>query len=84
MGGRAPAGATVGLYYDSPRAVESGDFLRTPTGRTYLIESVRIQGRGLHVGRQHLRATVMEAGHVPEPDARVLPIYWYGRSRGSA
>lgn len=75
----APAGALVGIYYDGWETVEPGDYLRTPTGRTYLIESNRIQQRGKHAGRQHLKGTVMEPEHQPEPDAKIHLIFWYKR-----
>jgi hypothetical protein len=74
----APVGREVGIYYDGAR-LEPGDGLRTPTGRLYLVTAVRVQRRGGHIGRQHLRAVVAEA---PAPDGvRVLPIHWYRRQR---
>lgn len=72
-------GESAAIYYDGWQQVEEGDYLRTPTGRTYLVQHVRIQAKGKHVGRQHLSAVVMEPDHVPEPDARVHPLYWYRR-----
>lgn len=67
------------LYYDGAAPVEPGDYIRTPTGRTYLVDSVRVQQKGYHVGRQHMLVTVMPSDHVPEDDAKVHPLYWYRR-----
>lgn len=75
------AGERALLYYDSTNRVLEGDYIRTQTGRTYLVDVVRIQQAGKHAGRQHLVCTVMPDGHDPEPDARVLPIAWYPRKR---
>lgn len=74
----APIGRDVGLYYDSPRAVAAGDYLQTPTGRTYLVRAVRVQAKGIHVGRKHIRAIVVDGATVAD-SATVHPIYWYKR-----
>jgi hypothetical protein len=76
----APAGAVVRIFYDGPELV-AGHFLRTATGRTYLVVSVRVQRRGRHTGRQHLACLVTERGptvrdHV---EGRVHPLHWYPR-----
>jgi hypothetical protein len=76
------AGETAALYVDVLQTVHVGDYIRTLTGRTYLVTAVRIQQRGKHVGRQHLKTVVMAPGHVVEPDAEVITIAWYARSRG--
>ncbi len=76
-----PAGSLVRLYYDSPRRVTAGDYLRTATtGRLYLVHRVRVQDRGKHKGRQHIVGIVMRPDHEVEADARVLPIQWYPRT----
>jgi hypothetical protein len=77
------AGERVWLTYDSPDVLEPGDYLRTGTGRTYLIDSVRVQRAGKHAGRQHLICTVMPDDHTPETDARVAEIRWYPRRKAS-
>lgn len=73
----AQVGSEVGLYYDAPFLLAAGDQLVTPTGRLYEIESVRVQSRGRHAGRQHLRATVLP------PDASCdgtrHELHWYRR-----
>lgn len=74
----APIGAQVGIYYDGFADVEIGDIIRTPTGRCYLVDTNRIQQRGMHIGRQHLRCTVIAETDVPA-DAEVHPIHWYPR-----
>lgn len=75
----APAGTEVGLYVDLPENVQPGHELWTQTGRRYLVTAVRVQLRGAHVGRQHLRCVVLE------PAARtrsvVHRIRWYKRGR---
>ena len=83
MRGRPP-GSLVSLYYDSPRRVEEGDVIQTPSGKRYRVESRRVQARGKHVGRQHFMATVL-ADDEPNPEGAVVhPIYWYDRSRSRA
>lgn len=75
----APIGRNVGLYYDGwVDDLAVGDFLRTATGRTYLITDLRRQTRGRHVGRYHLRCDVVPEDQ-PDVDDRVFPIHWYGR-----
>lgn len=77
---KAPVGAEVGLYYDSPRPIGEGDYLQTPTGRTYLILSVRVQARGQHAGRRkHLRAVVIDASDI-DPAGTIHPLHWYKRN----
>lgn len=76
------AGEHAWLYYDAvTRDVNDGDYIRTPTGRTYLIQGIRIQEKGKHAGRMHLSCIVMAADHVPEEDATVHPLHWYSRNR---
>ncbi len=78
----APAGAIVGIYVDLAQRVAIGDVIETKTGRRYSVLDVRVQGRGWHVGRQHLRVLVMVPGD-PLPDSGTLhPIRWYARGRG--
>lgn len=75
---KAP-GEPAKLYFDGWEQCEEGDYIRTRTGRTYLITKVRVQEKGKHAGRQHLQTIVMEKDHQPEPDAKVIAIYWYKR-----
>lgn len=77
---KAP-GESAAITYDGWQSVEQGDYLRTQTGRTYLVQDVRVQTRGKHTGRQHLSCVVMAPDHQPEPDATVHPLYWYPRTR---
>jgi hypothetical protein len=72
-------GEQARITYDSTARVREGDYIRTTTGRTYLVTGVRIQERGVHAGRQHLDTVVMEPDHITEPDAHVFPVYWYRR-----
>lgn len=79
---KAPDGAVVGIYYDSPRDVVEGDALVTPTGRAYVVVSLRRQTRGKHVGRWHLRCLVAPAEQLADDVVR-HPIRWYRRERRS-
>lgn len=72
-------GESASIYYDGWAQVAEGDYLRTPTGRTYLVTHVRVQERGIHKGRQHLQTVVMEPDHQTETDAVVHPLHWYQR-----
>lgn len=72
-------GEQARLYYDSPTPVEEGDFIQTPTGRTYLVTFVRIQTKGKHAGRQHLVTVVWDSEDPLPADAVVHPIRWYSR-----
>ena len=74
---KAPVGAFVRIYYDG-RPLSPGDYLLTPTGRLYQVITVRVQQRGKHRGRQHLRCLVDET---PIGGRRVLPLHWYPRVR---
>ena len=79
----APAGAAVGIYVDLVDEVAVGDVIQTQTGRRYLVLGRRVQLRGKHVGRQHLRCVVVERGDLAS--ACVHEIRWYRRARpGSA
>jgi hypothetical protein len=75
----APPGSLIRLYYDARERVERGDFIRTPTGRTYLIEAVRVQQRGKNKGRQHIVAMVMEPDFDLSDDDIVHPLHWHKR-----
>lgn len=75
-------GESAKLYIDTSMRVQEGDYIRTHTGRTYLITSVRTATRGVHAGtRQYLETIVMAPDHETEPDARIITISWYSRSR---
>lgn len=78
----APAGAVVRIFYDSPVRVAPDEYLVTPTGRTYLILSVRVAKRGKHAGRrQHLQCLVQRG---QPTEGRVHGIRWYKRQRRRA
>lgn len=75
-----PLGTTCKLHYDSPREVEAFDVIRTePAGTCYRVLEVRIQERGKHAGKKHLKCVRIAAGDVEEDDV-VRPLYWYQRS----
>ena len=78
MSGRQ-VGAVVGLYVDLVQPVAVNDAIRTSTGRTYQVLTVRVQLKGRHRGRQHLTCVVTDA----EPPAGVVihHIRWYKRTR---
>lgn len=77
---KAP-GERAWLYYDPVvgQVIEPGDYIRTTTGRTYLVDTTRVQQQGIHAGRVHMATTVMAPGHQPELDAVVHPLAWYHR-----
>lgn len=90
----APAGTEVGLYVDLVDRVEQNDVIETRSGRRYMVVSVRVQDRGKHRGRQHLRAMVLPPDTMPIVarqngdgidigPARVHRIRWYARHRAS-
>lgn len=74
----APLGAIVGIYWDGLAALQPGDHLRTPSGRQYQVVSVRVQKRGKHRGRQHLRCMVADRDLKPGNTYRLR---WYARGR---
>ncbi len=74
----APAGAIVVLYVDLVAQVAGGDVIETQTGRRYRVVLVRVQHRGRHAGRQHLRCLVL--GDDDEVGAATVHrISWYRR-----
>lgn len=82
----APAGAVVSLYVDLVARVRLDDIIETRSGRRYLVLGVRVQERGKHAGRQHLRARVLEHDDTLLYDGpwRLHRIRWYRRDRASA
>lgn len=80
----APAGAEVGLYVDLDALVSIGDVIETRgSGRRYFVVRVRVQARGKHAGRQHLRVVVMAADDPPVANGGSIThlIRWYKRKR---
>lgn len=75
----APAGAVVGIYVDLVASVQVGHVIQTQTGRRYGVVSVRVQERGKHRGRQHLRCVVLAPDDVVDPGQWVHEIRWYKR-----
>lgn len=73
-----PIGSIVSLYYDGWAVAEEGDVIQTTTGRSYRVISNRVQEKGRHRGRQHIKALVIDKCDVSEEDT-VLPLYWYAR-----
>ena len=73
---RAPIGAEVGLYMDTPLQLEVGMGIVTTTGRSYVVARVRRQARGRHAGRWHLRCVVVE--EIPD-GAPTVRLRWYRR-----
>lgn len=89
----APAGAEVGLYVDLVEPVRVGDVIETRSGRRYGVVAVRVQERGKHAGRQHLRVVVLDENEGLLKAAviartgtmygRIHRIRWYRRERGA-
>jgi len=78
---RAPEGAEVGLYVDLLARVRVGHVIQTQTGRRYGVVSVRVQERGIHAGRQHLRCVVLGPDTELARGTKVHTIHWYKRGR---
>jgi hypothetical protein len=78
----APAGAEVGIYVDLAAAVAIGDVIETQSGRRYGVVAVRVQARGRHEGRQHLRVVVMAPGDPLPASGTLHTIRRYSRGRG--
>ena len=76
----APEGADVGLYVDLVSQVETGDVIQTHSGRRYLVTNVRVQLRGAHAGRQHLRCVVGPEDTLPASGV-LHSIRWYRRGK---
>lgn len=74
----APVGAIVGIYYDADVELNKGDALITPTGRVYLIVSLRRQKRGKNIGRWHLRCLIQTE---PPKDGKTYKLRWYKRQK---
>lgn len=75
----APIGSVVGLYIDTTARVLPDQFIRTETGRTYQILTVRTQQCGKYAGiRQHLRVLVVPE-ETPQDGEVVITIRWYRR-----
>lgn len=83
-----PPGSIVSLFYDaSGTDVEPGDLVVTSrTNRTYRVVAARQQDRGMHVGRWHLRAEVLDDSAAPAAVAQaerdglaVHRLTWYPR-----
>lgn len=84
-------GESATLTYDTTAVVEEGDYVRTGTGRTYLVTSARVvRRRGgpawsyepagvVQIHRWALETVVMPDGHAVEDDATVHTLAWYRR-----
>lgn len=75
----APAGAIVSLYLDLVASVDPNDIIETGTGRRYAVLQVRVQERGKHAGRQHLRAIVLGGDEQIGENSVIHHIRWYSR-----
>jgi hypothetical protein len=69
------------LYYDSPRRVTPGHFLRSSGGSVYLIE--RVRSSPTRRQRKYLDVLRYDPAQVPV-DAVVHPLFWYKRRRRRA
>lgn len=66
------------LFYDGFESLAVGDYLKTPGGSAYLIQSVRINRNRAY--RQHLDCVRWPAAEIPR-GATVHPLHWYPRRR---
>jgi hypothetical protein len=77
-----PVGAEVGLTYDTDGTLQAGHFLRTTTGRAYIVTSAREVGTAPWPWSRpwKVRAVVIRRSEVPA-DAVIHPVRWYPRGR---
>jgi hypothetical protein len=66
------------LFYDGRATVEVGDYLRTPAGSAYLVQSVRVNRNRSY--RKHLECVRWPVNEIPA-DATVHPLHWYPRKK---
>jgi len=66
------------LFYDGFASLEVGQFLKTPGGSAYKIQSVRINRNRAY--RQHLECLRWPVAEIPKR-AKVHPLYWYPRKK---
>lgn len=66
-------GELVRLTYTSTATVLAGDYLRTPTGRTYLVDQIRPARRRL---THAIDAIVMEDDFALQEHDVVHPLHW--------
>lgn len=66
------------LFYDGFESLMPGQYLKTPAGSAYRVESVRINSNRAY--RQHIECLRWPAEEIPA-DARVHPLYWYPRKK---
>jgi hypothetical protein len=66
------------LFYDGMQTIEVGDYLKTPAGSAYLIQSIR-QNRN-RAYRRHLQCVRWPADEIPAR-ATVHRLYWYARTK---
>lgn len=78
----APIGAEVGIYVDMRERLKVGDVLETTSGRRYAVSKIRVQLRGKHIGRQHLRVVIVDGDF--RCSGAVYSIHWYARRRRRA
>lgn len=66
------------LFYDGFASLHVGEYLKTPAGSAYLIQSVRINRNRAY--RQHLDCIRWPVAEIPK-GATVHPLHWYPRKR---
>lgn len=69
------------LFYDGLQPLAPGDFLQTPAGSAYRIDTIRPSRTRAY--RKHLGCTRWPVAEIPS-DATVHPLYWYPRRRRPA
>lgn len=78
----APIGRNVSIYMDAREILGIGDLVVTGTGRCYRVTSNRIQEKGKHAGRQHLRVDVVDREQAmaeADEDTLIIRLAWYSR-----
>ena len=66
------------LFIDGVLILEPGDYLKTPGGSAYLVQSMRFDRKRSY--RRHLQCLRWPVAEIP-PSANVHPLHWYSRQR---
>lgn len=69
------------IFYDGAADLKPGEYLRTPAGSAYLVQSTR-RNRNKPF-RQHLDCLRWPVAEIPA-DAKVYPLHWYARTKKKA
>lgn len=66
------------IFYDGAVDVQAGDYLKTPAGSAYLVQTIRVNRNRAY--RKHLGCVRWPVAEIPKR-AKVYPLHWYSRAR---